>query len=155
MISGMEAIDQLIRIKDQLENKLRSTQAELSAINKAIELVRREHLSLPESTATPSPVLMSKRSNDISRMGLSDAIRAVIRFELVTPSQVRDSLLMGGFPVPKKGKGRLLNYVFVTMKRFAQGPEFERGEINGKFAVRRRKDLAAKDDSLQTELPVH
>ena len=46
IIGDMETIDELLRIREQLEGKMRMCQSELAAINKAIELVRRERLKL-------------------------------------------------------------------------------------------------------------
>lgn len=149
----METIDELLRIREQLEGKMRMCQSELAAINKAIELVRRERLSLPASALQPSA---PSKTRELARLGLTDACREVVRNEFVTPLYVRDALLIGGFPVPKKGKGRLLNYVFVTLKRLCQeGGEFERGEVDGKFAVRLRPGVRTEPASTQSELGIH
>jgi hypothetical protein len=149
----METIDELLRIREQIESKIRLCQSELGAINKAIELVRRERLSLPASALQLST---STKTKEFARLGLTDACREVVRNDFVTPLHVRDALLIGGFPVPKKGKGRLLNYVFVTLKRLCQeGGEFERGEVDGKFAVRLRPAPRSEPVSTQSELGIH
>jgi len=127
-------IQELTQIKHRLESTIRSCQTELDAINKAIELVQREQGGKSTLISTDG----SRKVNEFARLGLSDACRHVVGAEFISPSEVRDSLLLGGYPIPKKGKGRLLNYVFVTLKRLSDtGGEFERGKKNGKFAVRR------------------
>lgn len=130
-------IQDLTRIKTRLEATLRSCQSELDAINKAIELVEREHggggrptLASPAAPGTP-------KGRDLSKITLTEACRLSVVNEFRTPAEVRDAMLVGGFPLPTKGRTRLLNYVFVTLKRLSKSGEFERGQKDGKFAVRR------------------
>lgn len=123
---------ELRRIKSRLEGAIRASQSELEVINKAIELVEREQ------GASPKALLLGTGGvRDFSELGLTEAIRKSVGTEFVIPSEVRDTLLIGGFPIPKAGKGRLLNYVFVTLKRLAKTGELDAGKKGGKFAVRR------------------
>jgi hypothetical protein len=133
MLLGMENTTQeLRRIKSRLEGTIRSSQSELDVINKAIELVERE-----QGTSPKAFLLGTGENRDFAKLGLTEAIRKCVGSEFVIPSEVRDTMLMGGFPVPKAGKGRLLNYVFVTLKRLAKTGELDAGKKGGKFAVRR------------------
>lgn len=127
-------IQELRRIKSRLETTIRSSQSELDVINKAIELVEREQ---GRPTVTLLGADAQTRTRDFAKLGLSDAVRKIVGGDFTTPFEVRDALLIGGFPVPKAGKGRLLNYVFVTLKRLASTSELEAGKKDGKFAVRR------------------
>jgi len=123
---------ELRRIKSRLEATIRSSQSELDVINKAIELVERE-----QGKPAKALFLSSGDNQDFAKLGLTEAIRKCVGSDFVIPSEVRDSMLMGGFPVPKGGRGRLLNYVFVTLKRLAKTGELDAGKKSGKFAVRR------------------
>src|SRR5205809_7760459 len=125
MCIPMEAIRELQRVKDKLESQLRVIQSEIDAINKSIKVLERDN---PEEAV---------KGRELRGLGITDAIRLSIRSELITPLKVRDQLLQAGFSFPK-GKLKLLNTVFSTMKRLAKTPEFEAGKVDGKFAVRRK-----------------
>ena len=128
-------IQELKRIKSRLESTIRSSQSELEVIDKAIGLVEREQV-IPK-TLLVLDTDAQPRTREFAKLKLTDAIRKAVGNDFIIPSEVRDALLLGGFPLPKAGKGRLLNYVFVTLKRLANTGEMEGGKKDGKFAVRR------------------
>jgi hypothetical protein len=141
-------IQELTQIKTRIESMIRSYQAELDAINKAIELVQRER---KDGQTVPIRGILPSRTTgrEFAKLSLSDACRAAVPHnEFITPAEVRNAMLMGGFPEPTKGRGRLLNYVFVTLKRMASTGEFEKGLKDGKFAVRKPQ---AKETSYISE----
>jgi|SRR5215469_1253921 len=140
-----KAIRELLRVKCQIESHLRAAQAELDAINNAIEVLRRAE-SQPSSLSS-QPTLMPQRS-EFWGLTLPDACRRVVGEHPVLPSEVRDILIQRGYPVPKLGRRRLLNYVFVTLKRLSEpDKDLVRGTKDGKFAVHK----PAKEASLVPE----
>jgi hypothetical protein len=121
----MEAIKELLLLRERLESQLRILQSEVDAVNKAIKVMEREH---PESAI---------KTKELSSLGVTDAIRRTIKGELITPLQVRDQMILGGFPCPK-GKSKLLNIVWATMQRLGESSDYEVGKSDGKFALRRK-----------------
>lgn len=128
----MEAIKELLKVRERLNSQLRTTQSEVDAVEKAIKVLEREN---PESAIG---------TKELRTLGVSDAVRRLVKGEFVTTTKVRDQLIMGGFPCPN-GKGALLDVVWSTMRRFANKPDFEAGKVDGKFALRRR---AGRDGSI-------
>jgi len=128
----MDATKELLLLRERLESQLRVLQSEIDSINKAVKLLERERPSFERDK--PEQAIKPKQ---FSSLGVTDAIRSILRGEFVTPLQVRDQLLLGGFP--HSGKSKLLNIVWATMKRLGQGDGYEIGTANGgKFAVRRK-----------------
>jgi hypothetical protein len=121
----MEAIKELLLLRERLQSQLRTLQSEVEAVDKAIKVLEREH---PESAI---------KTKELSSLGITDAIRRLVKSEYVSPVKVRDQLILGGFPCPK-GKSKLLNTVWSTMKRFEDSPEYEKGKVDGQFALRRK-----------------
>ncbi|HTU40279.1 MAG TPA: hypothetical protein VMF10_01125 [Candidatus Aquilonibacter sp.] len=121
----MEAIRELLKVRDRLTSQLRAIQSEVDAVEKAVKVLEREH---PEAAI---------RTKELSNLGLSDAIRHLVQDKLVTTIKVRDLLIQGGFSYPQ-GKGKLLDVVWSTMRRLGRNPGYETGKVDGKFALRRR-----------------
>ena len=121
----MEAIRQLTKIGKRLHDQLRDLQVEVDAIDKAIKVLERED----EKEGSVS------ESDEFSNTGFADGCRSIVGPELITPLEVRDRLIRGGFK--NRDKAKVLGGVYATLKRLAgsNGP-FEGGTLNGKKAYR-------------------
>ncbi len=124
----MEATRELVRIKQRKQDQLRELQVEVDAIDKAVELLERESQS-EGSTST---------SKEFAKTGFADGCRSIVGPEFVTPLEVRDRLIRGGFK--HESKSKVLSGVYATLKRLAgpNGP-FEAGTMNGKKAYRMKQ----------------
>ncbi len=121
----MEAIRELTRIKQRKHDQLRALQFEVDAIDKAIELLEREDQS--EGSAS--------KSKEFAKTGFADGCRSIVGPEFITPLEVRDRLIRGGFK--HKSKAKALSGVYATLKRLAGANGlFEVGKLNGKKAYR-------------------
>ena len=124
----MEATRELLRIKQRKQDQLRELQVEVDAIDKAVELLERESQS-EGSTST---------SKEFAKTGFADGCRSIVGPEFVTPPEVRDLLIRGGFKHASKIK--VLSGVYATLKRLAgQNGPFEAGTMNGKKAYRMKQ----------------
>src|ERR1700751_3218841 len=103
----MEAIKELLIVRERLQSQIRALEGEVDAVNKAIKVLERED---PET---------AMKTKQLGNLGTTDAIRRLIGSEFVTPITVRDQLILGGFPC-RNGKQRLLNVVWATMKRLGK-----------------------------------
>lgn len=121
----METIEKLQKLRDRLQSQLRIIQSEFDAVDKTIKLYERE---FPES-----PV----KTQELRSLGMTDAVRRIVKGEYVTPLKVRDQLIQGGFPCPN-GASNLLDTVWSTMRRLGTTSEYEAGKKDGKFVLRRR-----------------
>lgn len=123
----MEAIKELTRIKDKLQAQIHSLEVETAAIEKAIQLLEREN--------RPETVLVQEKR--FSKLGLSDACREIAGAEWLSPLEVREQLMRGGFKSDDKVK--LLNSVFATLKRLAKMGELEARRVDSKLKYRKRQ----------------
>ena len=123
----MEAIRELTKLRQRKYGQLRELKVEVDAIDKAIELLEREkHREGLTST-----------SKEFSKTGFADGCRSIVGPEFITPLEIRDRLIRGGFK--HNSKTKVLGGVYATLKRLAgpNGP-FENGTLNGKKAYRVR-----------------
>jgi hypothetical protein len=126
----MEAVKELVRLRERIQVQLRELQLEFDVVNKAIQLLEREG----------QPEVNDKR---FAKMGLSEACRQIVNGDWITPSGVRDILMRGGFK--NENKSKLLGYVFATLKRLQQASEFEVKRIDDRLKYRKKQ--AATTDS--------
>ncbi len=120
----MQAKQELKRLKEKLNAQITALQSEMAIIDKAIQLLEREGKSSPAAT---------QQGKYFRTVGLSDAIREIVAAEWISPTEVRDRLMRGGYP--NKDKSKLLGSVFATMKRLG-GSVFEMKRIDGKLKYR-------------------
>ena len=125
------AVRELFRVKGEIEIKMRAARAELDAINKAIEVLRRAENQPSRVSAQRAPV---PQSGEFLGLTLPDACRRVVGEDPMLPSEVRDILIQRGY-VPRFGPGRLLTDVHITLTRLSKpGGDLARGTKDGKFA---------------------
>ena len=129
----MEAIRELTKIRKRLHDQLRDLQVEVDAIDMAIKVLERED----EKEGSVS------ESDEFSNTGFADGCRSIVGPEFITPPEVRDRLILGGFK--HKDKTKVLSGVYATLKRMAgsNGP-FESGKLNGKKAYRVKENPEQK-----------
>jgi hypothetical protein len=101
----MQAKEELTQLRGRLSEQITALESEMAIVDKTIELLERED----RSSRTAS------RAQRFRKVGLSDAIRQIVASEWVSPTEVRDELMRGGYPNGDKSK--LLGSVFATMKR--------------------------------------
>jgi hypothetical protein len=147
------AIRELFRVKGQIEINMRAARAELDAINKAIEVLRRAEN--PPSRVTSRH--RAAQSGEFAGLSLPDSCRRVVGKDPMLPSEVCDILIQRGYPVPKLGPRRLYSHVFVTLKRLSEpDKDLVRGTKDGKFAVHKPpKDISLVPvNGLRTSFPL-
>jgi hypothetical protein len=137
----MEAPRELIRLKQRIENDLRELQGKLDAVNQTMRLLERDGEAKPDI----------HRSREFANMGLAEACRAAIQTEFISPAEVRDLLVRGGFP-SSTGKTKLLNSIYATIKRLSEKGEFERGKANGRQVFRRPQKRVEASTSVPMEM---
>jgi hypothetical protein len=127
----MQAKQELTRLRDKLNAQIAALQSEMVIVDRTIQLLEREDQS------SPTAPQQGKRFRSV---GLSDAIRQIVAAEWISPTEVRDGLMHGGYP--NKDKGKLLGAVFTTMKRLGESI-FEGKRIDGKLKYRMRQKASA------------
>jgi len=136
----MDTIQELMRVRAGIQDQLRESQSELQAVDTTIKLLQRERQSNIETTNT----------KEFAKGGLSDACRGILGSELVTPLQVRDRLMLGGYPA--KSKSKLLSSVYATVKRLAMRGEIEAGKLGGKSAYRKKPPAQSGETTMETSV---
>jgi hypothetical protein len=126
----MQAKQELTRLKEKLQKHIAVLNAEMETVDKAIGLLEREN----ESGATSGPHDRKYRS-----MGLSETCRKIIGSEWISPAEVRDQMVRGGFKTEEKSN--LLAAVYATLKRLTK-KELEGKKIDGKMKYRKRQPAA-------------
>lgn len=126
----MQAKIELLKLKERIRRQIITLESELATVDRTIELLEREN---PQSGAAAEN---QHRDRRFAKLGLSDAIRQVIAGEWLTPSEVRDELLRGGYAIDDKKK--LLGYVFATAKRLAEKGDLEGSKVEGRLKYRKR-----------------
>ena len=116
-----------------MHDQLLDLQGEVDAIDKAIKVLERED----EKEGSVSD------SDEFSKTGFADGCRSIVGPEFITPLEVRDRLICGGFK--HKDKTKVLGGVYATLKRLSgsNGP-FESEKLNGKKAYRVKEDPEQK-----------
>ena len=123
----MNALTELRRIQGTLLRKIETAQLEVDAINKTIEILERQN-SKPDHRAS---------GKEFSDMGLADSCRKIIGAELISPLEVRNRLVAGGYPI-KSTKGKLLGSVYATVKRAERKGELEAQKEDGRWCFRKK-----------------
>ena len=124
----MQAVLELTRVRQKLQQKVEALQEEVTSIDRAIRVLERENPSRINTVNGSS-------GRQFKKMGLSESCLAIVGGDLVKPSTVRDRLTAGGYPMQTKTK--LLSSVFATLRRLADRGQLEAGTIDGKRAFRR------------------
>ena len=124
----MEAIRELTKLQQRKHDQLRELQVEVDAIDKAIELLEREKQS----------EALTGTSKEFAKTGFADGCRSIVGPEFITPLEVRDRLIRGGFK--HKSKSKVLGGVYATLKRLAgpKGP-FDVGARDGRKVYRMKQ----------------
>lgn len=120
----MQAKRELTQLKERLKQQIAGLESEMATIDRAIQLLEREDQSSPNSL----------RRRRFRNVGLSDAIRQVVASEWISPTEVRDELMHGGYP--NEDKNKLLASVFATMKRLGASGGLEVKRVEGKLKYR-------------------
>ena len=123
----MQAVLELTRVRQKLQEKIVALQSELTSIDRAIEILERE---------SPSRVntVNGSSGRQFKRKGLGESCLAIVGSDFVKPSIVRDRLMAGGYPV--KSKTKLLSSVFATLSRLAKLGKLEAGTIDERRVFR-------------------
>lgn len=125
----MQAIQELMQLKEGLQKHIGVLQSEMATVDKAIQLLEREG---QRSTQTIN-------EKQFSKTGLSDACRLIVGNEWISPGEIRDRMIQGGFK--NNGKSKLLGSVFATCKRLAASEEFDVGRVDEKQKYRKRQSV--------------
>lgn len=127
----MQAKQQLMQLKDKLLKQISILESEMATVDKAIQLLERED----RVTGAPGP--QDKR---FRKVGLSDACRQIVGSEWISPTEVRNAMMEGGFKNADKSK--LLGSVFATLKRLAVKGDLEAKRVDAKMKYRKRQAVA-------------
>ena len=122
----MQAKQELMQLKDRLQRQIAVLESEMATVDKAIQLLDRE-----DQSGTTGP-----RDTRFRKVGLSDACRQIVSDDWISPTEVRNQLMQGGFK--NNDKSKLLAAVFATLKRLAK-KEFEGKKVDGKMKYRKRQ----------------
>ena len=115
---------ELSELKEALAKHIAVLQSELGTVEKTLQIIERE-----SPTARPP-------NDHFRNVGLSDACRQIIQYEWISPADVRDIMMRGGFKSDNAPK--LLGYVFATLKRLVTKGELEAKKVDGKMKYRVR-----------------
>jgi hypothetical protein len=126
----MQAKNELMQLKGKLQKQITVLESEMKTVDAAIQLIERENQLEPASP-------QDKR---FRKAGLSDACRQIVGSEWISPTEVRNQMMQGGFK--NRDKTKLLAAVFATVKRLAK-KEFEGKKIDGKMKYRTRQPAAS------------
>jgi hypothetical protein len=127
----MTAQQELLQLKERLQRQIAVLQAEMASVDKTIQLLERE--------GRPTAMSAAIQDKRYAKLGLSDAIRAILTDEFTLPSEIRNVMLSGGYSAPDKAS--LLSSVFATLKRM-DGKDAEGEKIDGKMHYRKRQSGA-------------
>ena len=127
----MNALTELRRLQQALVDTLATVQLEADSVNKAIEIFEREQNKLADQSA--------RRANgkEFSGMGLADSCRKIVGSKFISPLEVRNELVAGGYPI-KSTKGKLLGSVYSTMRRSQIKGDFEARKEDGRWYFRKK-----------------
>jgi len=125
----MQAKHELMRLREKLQKQITVLESEMATVDKAIQLLNREEH--PESNGSHD-----KRFRNV---GLSDACRQIVGVDWISPTEIRNQLIQGGYKNADKSK--LLAAVFATVKRLAK-KELEGKKLDGKMKYRKRQPAA-------------
>jgi hypothetical protein len=131
----MQAIQELMQLKEGLQKHIGVLQSEMTTVDKAIQLLEREGQRSPQS-------LNDRR---FAKIGLSDSCRLIVGDDWISPGEIRDRLMQGGYKNDSKSK--LLGSVFATCKRLAKAGQFEVKRLDEKQKYRKRQSVSAAEAS--------
>jgi len=126
----MQAKQELAQLKEKLQRHIAVLNAEMDTVDKAIRLLDREN----ESSG-----VTGHQDKRFAKVGLSDTCRQIVGNEWISPAEVRDVMMQGGYR--KADKGKLLGSVFATLKRLSKN-ELEGKRVDGKMKYRKRQPAA-------------
>lgn len=126
----MQAKQELTQLKEKLQKHIAVLNAEMDTVDKAIRLLDREN----ESSG-----VTGQQDKRFAKVGLSDTCRQIVGNEWISPTEVRDAMMQGGYK--KADKGKLLGSVFATLKRLSKS-ELEGKRVDGKMKYRKRQAAA-------------
>jgi hypothetical protein len=126
----MQAREELTKLKERLRRQISVLESEMATVDKAIGLLEREH----QQSETAGP-----QDRRFRKLGLSDACRQIVGSEWISPMEVRDHMMNGGYK--SDDKAALLASVYVTLKRLAM-KELEGRKVDGKMKYRQRQPAA-------------
>ncbi len=123
-----QAIRELTKVRQRLHDQLHELQVEVDAIEKAINVLDREDQN--DGSASTN--------KEFAKTGFADGCRSIVGSEFITPLEVRDRLIRGGFK--HKSKSKVLGGVYATLKRLAgpKGP-FDVGARDGRKVYRMKQ----------------
>ncbi len=125
----MQAVLELTSVRKKISGKITALQAELTAIDRAIEILERETPSQPDSAVNGAAAALFKK------IGLGDGCLSIVGSDFMKPSTVRDRLLAGGYKA--KNARMFLGSVHSTLKRLSSLGKVELGTLDGKQAFRK------------------
>ena|ERR1700676_448886 len=126
----MQGKSELMKLKEKLQKQISVLESEMATIDKAIQLLERE-----DKNGATGP-----QDQRLRKYGLSDGIRQVVGSEWISPTEVRNGMMQGGYK--SKDKTKLLAAVFATLKRLAVKGEMEMKKLDGKMKYRKRQPMA-------------
>lgn len=125
----MDAKQELMQLKNKLQKQIAVLESEMRTVDAAIQLLEREN-----QVGATGP-----HDKRFRKVGLSDACRQIVGSEWISPAEVRNQMMQGGFKNDDKAK--LLGAVFATLKRIAK-KEIEGKKVDGKMKYRTRQPVA-------------
>jgi hypothetical protein len=128
----MTARTELLQLKERLSKQIAVLESEMATVDRAIQLLEREH----QSGSGGASGSQDKRFRNV---GLADACRQIVGSDWISPSEVRNYMMQGGFK--NTNKARLLGGVFATLKRLGE-TELEGKRVDGKLKYRKRQAAA-------------
>ena len=125
----MSTSSELRELQSKIRNQITHLQEEHDAIETTIKVIERQHFQ-------SAPVHLEKNNGlgEFSSLGITDACRKGVSGDLVTPVQVRDRLIQGGYAGSQK---KMLNSLHPTLRRLVKMGELEAGTIKGQMAFRK------------------
>ncbi len=124
----MNALMELKRIRRTVLQDLEKVQLEVDAIDKTIGILERRQNQELEHIVN---------GKEFSNQGLTDGCRQIVGSEFISPLEVRNRLLAGGYPI-KSTKGKFLGSVYSTLKRIEKNGELEARKEDGRWCFRKR-----------------
>jgi hypothetical protein len=128
----MQAKIELLQLKERLQKQIDVLASEMSTVDKAIELIEREHSSTASGIAP--------QNKQFRKLGLADTCRQIVGSDWLTPSEVRARMIQGGYK--HEDAAKLLSAIFATLKRLGT-KELEGRKIDGKLRYRKRQSATA------------
>ncbi len=136
----MQARDQLANLRARLQQQIEQLQSEINIVDGAIKLLDRDN-GLSKPLIASISTIGTAQTKRFKKMGLSDAVRDLVRGEYVSPTEIRDELPRGGYR--NSDSSKLLASVYATLKRLKKST-LEASVIDGKVKYRQRESPPSK-----------